>query len=395
MRQCAAAPVSRRGRKRCMDEPPILMQGRPRMPKLDSYLFREFAQSTFAALVVLMIVSLGGVFADVLGDIARGRVPAGLMLSQLGLMVLNYLPLILPLGLMLGLLLAVGRLYRDSEMPVLVATGVGPRRLLRPLMMLVVPVVGFIAACSLWLGPWANDYSQRMVAEGNRNLLLTGLEAGRFVELPGGGGVVYVGAMSGEGSALGRVFVYRQDSKRMDVTTARSGLLTVDGSERYLDLREGFRVEGPLADTLDFRMMRYQRNELRLPDAETRAAEDDPEYATTVALLGDPRAEARAQLHARIAPPLLALAFALLAVPLARSPPRQARYGRIALGFLAYVVGMNFMLLGTKWLADGKIPLSLGLWWLVLPLLGFGAWLYFTDGRVSVPRRRRGAEAAR
>ena len=29
------------------------------MPKLDSYLFREFAQTTFAALVVLMIVSLG------------------------------------------------------------------------------------------------------------------------------------------------------------------------------------------------------------------------------------------------------------------------------------------------------------------------------------------------
>ena len=43
------------------------------------------------------------------------------MLSQLGLQLLNYLPLILPLALMLGLLLAVGRLYRDSEMPVLTA----------------------------------------------------------------------------------------------------------------------------------------------------------------------------------------------------------------------------------------------------------------------------------
>ncbi|MEN1929563.1 LPS export ABC transporter permease LptF [Luteimonas sp. MJ250] len=365
------------------------------MPKLDSYLFREFAQSTFAALVVLMIVSLGGVFADVLGDIARGRVPAGLMLSQLGLQVLNYLPLILPLGLMLGLLLAVGRLYRDSEMPVLVATGVGPRRLLRPLMMLVLPVVAFIGACSLWLGPWANDYSQRMVAEGNRNLLLAGLEAGRFVELPGGSGVVYVGAMSGEGSALGRVFIYRQDEERMDVTTARNGRLAVDGAERYLDLGEGFRVEGPLAEGLDFRMMRYARNEMRLPDAETRSADEDPEYDSTIALLGDPRPEARAQLHSRIAPPLLALAFALLAVPLARSPPRQARYGRIALGFLAYVVGINLMLLGTKWLADGKIPLQLGLWWLVLPLLGFGTWLYFRDGHVGVPRRARGAGAAR
>ena len=59
------------------------------------------------ALVVLLIVSLGGVFADVLSDIARGRVPAGLMLAQLGLQVLNYLPLILPLGLMLGLMMAV------------------------------------------------------------------------------------------------------------------------------------------------------------------------------------------------------------------------------------------------------------------------------------------------
>lgn len=365
------------------------------MPKLDTYLFREFAQSTFAALVVLMIVSLGGVFADVLGDIARGRVPAGLMLSQLGLMVLNYLPLILPLGLMLGLLLAVGRLYRDSEMPVLVATGMGPLQLLRPLMLLVLPVVAAIAACSLWLGPWASDYSQRMVAEGNRNLLLAGLEAGRFVELPGGRGVVYVGAMSGEGSALGRVFVYRQDDERMDVTTARSGRLSVDGPERYLDLGEGFRVEGPLEEGLDYRMMRFARNELRLPDAETRAAEDDPEYASTLALLGDPRPEARAQLHARIAPPLLALAFALLAVPLARSPPRQARYGRIALGFLAYVVGMNLMMLGTKWLAGGQIPLALGLWWLVLPLLATGAWLYARDGRMSAPWRRGRPEAAR
>ena len=80
------------------------------MPKLDTYLFREFAQATFAALVVLMIVSLGGVFVDVLRNIVDGKVPAGLMLAQFGLQLLNYLPLILPLGLMLGLLLAVGRL---------------------------------------------------------------------------------------------------------------------------------------------------------------------------------------------------------------------------------------------------------------------------------------------
>jgi lipopolysaccharide export system permease protein len=357
------------------------------MPKLDTYLFREFAQATFAALVVLLVVSLGGVFADVLSDIARGRVPAGLMLSQLGLQLLRYLPLILPLGLMLGLLLAVGRLYRDSEMPILIASGVGPRRLLRPLLMLVLPVVAFIGACSLWLGPWAQDYSQRLIQAGQRTLLVSGLEAGRFVELPGGGGVVYANAMSDDGARLGRVFIHRMEEGRMDITTALTGTLNIEGTDRYLTLDDGFRVEGPADGGRDFRLMRYASNEVRLPDVDQVTDEDDPERLSTLALLGDPRPEARAQLHFRFAPPLLALAFALLAVPLARSPPRQARYGRITLGFLAYVVGMNLMLLGTDWVADGKLPAALGLWWLVLPLLGFGAWMYFSDGRMKRPAK--------
>lgn len=354
------------------------------MPKLDSYLFREFAQATFAALVVLMIVSLGGVFADVLGDIARGRVPAGLMLSQLGLQVVNYLPLILPLGLMLGLLLAVGRLYRDSEMPVIASSGIGPRRLLRPFFLLVAPVVGGIALCSLWLGPWANRYSQQLIEEGSRSLLVSGLEAGRFAELPGGGGVVYVGGMSSDGTHLSRIFVYRQDETRMDVTTSRSGALSIEGDgARFLTLDNGFRVEGPLGEGKDFRLMRYASNELRMPDGEKKVEDDDPEMMPTLALLGDGRPAAQAQLHRRLAPPLLALAFALMAVPLARSPPRQARYGRITLGFLAYIVGINLMLMGTDWLARGTIPVALGLWWLVLPLLAVGAWMYLGDGRIG------------
>ena len=115
------------------DEPPILDQVPDQacpeaksMPKLDRYLLSEFAQAIFATLVVLLIVTVGGAFTDVLQDIARGRVPAGLMLAQLGLVLIKWLPLILPLALMLGLMMGVGRLYRDSEMPVISSIGVGP-----------------------------------------------------------------------------------------------------------------------------------------------------------------------------------------------------------------------------------------------------------------------------
>ena len=359
------------------------------MLKLDRYLLRELTQATFAALIVLSIVSLGGVFTDVLGDIARGRVPAGLMLSQMGLQTIRYLPMILPLGLMIGLLLGFGRLYRDSEMPILTSIGVGPRRLLRPWAWLVLPMVGLIALCSLWLGPWAKRTSDEMIAAGNRNLLVAGLEAGRFTELPGGKGVVYVGSMSNDGTQLQRIFVYRQDKDRLDVTTATGGALKIeDGSQRFLELKDGFRVEGPLDAGRDYRLMRYASNELRMPMAKAEDGPRNPQGLPTLELFSDPRPQAGAQLHFRIAPPLLALAFALLAVPLARSSPRQTRYGRLLIGFLAYMFGMNLMLLGTDKLGSGALPMAAGLWWLLLPLLAISAWFYFSDGRVRRPGKR-------
>jgi len=353
------------------------------MPKLDRYLLREFTQSVFATLVVLGMVSVGALIGVVLDRIARGRVPASLLLSQLGLQLLSYLPMILPLALMIGLMLALGRMYRDSEMPVLSAVGVGPARLLRPLGYLLLPVIGIVAACSLWLGPWGMRVSNAMIERANRGLLVAGLEAGRFTAMPGGG-VVYVGAMSDDATQFSRMFVYREGDGRIDVTTATRGSLFFDGKrERYLKLEDGFRVEGPAAGGSDYRLMRYAGNELRLPDREETRARNDPELLPTSALLSDPRPEARAQLHRRIAPPLLALAFALLAVPLARSTPRQPRYGRVLLGFLAYLVSMNLMLLGSDWLATGRLPVAVGLWWLLLPLLALSAWLYMRDGRPS------------
>ena len=352
------------------------------MPTLDRYLFREFTQSFLATLIVLMVVSLGGVMADLLGNIADGRLPASLLVSQLGLQLLNYLPLVLPLALMLGLLLAFARLYRDAEMPVLTSVGVGPRRMLRPLLMRVLPVVALVGALSLWLGPWADRTSERMIEHANRSLVVAGLDAGKFTVLPNGS-VIYIGGISADGTRLQRVFVQRQEEGRVDVVTAQSGEMFFEGDrDRYMRLTDGFRVEGPLDQGMDYNLMRYAGNEFALPDRADVREETDPELLPTLALLDDPRADATAQLHARIAPPLLALAFAMMTLPLARSAPRQTRHGRILLGLLAYLVGTNLMFLGTQALSDGSVPAALGLWWLTLPLILFGTWLYLRDGRM-------------
>ena len=358
------------------------------MPKLDRYLLADFAQSILATLIVLLVVSLGGVLVDVLGEIADGGLPARLMLSQLGLQLLVYLPLVMPLALMLGLMLAVARLYRDSEMAVLNAVGVGPRRLLRPLLMVVLPVVAVVGACSLWLGPWAQRTGERMIEQANRSLIVAGLEPGRFTALPNGGGIVYIDGMSEDGRTLQGVFLQRERDGRVDVVTADSGSLEFEGErDRYLRLLDGHRLEGPLAQGLDFRLMRYASNEVALPERDEPRTDDDPELAPTLALFGDGRPDAAAELHRRLAPPLLALAFGLLTVPLARSSPRQQRYGRMLLGFLAYLVGLNMMFIGVRLLAEGDLPPAAGLWWLILPLLALAVWLYRRDGRLPRPRK--------
>jgi lipopolysaccharide export system permease protein len=230
-----------------------------------------------------------------------------------------------------------------------------------------------------------------MINEANRNLVVAGLEPGRFTGLADGG-VVFIGSMSSDGSHFRRVFIYRQSDDRLDVTTSDDGELAVDeNGHRFIVLNNGFEVEGPRAAGLDFNLMRYVRNEVQLPSGEAKYDPKSPEVLPTLALIGDRRPEAVAQLHNRIAPALLTLAFALLAVPLARSTPRQARYGRMLMGFLTYLVGMNLMLMGTKWLEDGRLAPQLGLWWLVLPLLAVATWLYFSDGRLRRPRARKAA----
>ncbi|HHW4678296.1 MAG TPA: LPS export ABC transporter permease LptF [Xylella sp.] len=360
------------------------------MPKLDRYLLSDFTQSFLATLVVLTLVGVGGVLVDILGSIANGRFPARLLLSQLGLQFITYLPLLLPLALMLGLLLSLGRLYRDSEMAVITAFGVGPARMLPSILGLVLPVVVVIGVCSLWLTPWANRSSNTLLEQANRSMIMAGLEAGTFTPMADGG-VVYLSSLSPDGARFGAVFMQSQKDRRIAVVTATHGemYLQEDG-KRYLRLRNGHRVEGPAEGAgLDYRLLTFARHDALLRDRSIVLDSHHPDILPTLHLIGDPRREAQAQLHSRLAPPLLALAFALLALPLSRSAPRQQRYGAVMLCFLVYMVGINLMIVGTQWIANGKVSPVWGLWWLTLPLLLVAGWSYARDGRMWWPRRSR------
>lgn len=371
---------------------PTVYQANPqRMLLIERHLLRQFAETVAAVAIVLLLVTLGALFMDLIAEIAKGKVPAGLLLSQLGLRSIRFLTLVLPLALFLGLLLAIGRMYAESEMAVLAGIGIGPQRLWKPLLYVSLPVLLLVAGASLWIAPASANKAKQMIEVANRSFLIAGLEPGRFVELPGKGGVLYVTDLSTDGTRFRELFVQRDVNGRLDIVTASEGSLQLMGeTQRYLRLRDGFRVEGAVGQR-DFRMMRFEKNDVRVPDRERNASGKDLSAHSTLALLSDGTPLARAELHWRMAMPLLVVALTLFALPLARSEPRQPQYGLVLFALLVYLVGMLLLLLGTGLIGNGKMAPWLGLWWVHLPMLLLAGWLFVRDGRL--PRQSAAARA--
>ena len=369
-----------------------------RLRIVDRYLLRELAANFLGATLILLLIVVGTAVADLLAKIARGRIPADLLFTLIALRSVDALTVLLPLAAFLGVLLAYGRLWRDSEMAVLQSSGVDLGGLGRPLILLVVPTMVLLGTISFWLAPAAVRLSQTLLEEANRSLIIAGLEPGRFIELPGKDGEIYVGEMSSDGTSFKRMFVENERQEkdtgktRIDVITATHGFLyhDADGVGRYLALQDGFRVEGKLGED-DYRLMRFARNDIKLPDNES----DDNDTAakrsapTRVLLRNADDPVMRAEIHWRLAAPLSVLVLALLALPLSKSSPREPRYARLLVAVLAWWVFNTGLGLGRSWISQGKLAPAFGFWWVYLPAIAIAAWLIWQSQRM--PRAKRSA----
>ena len=386
-----------------------MAQRNPRAPQwwrefrlriIDRYLLRELGANFLGATLILLLIVVGTAVADLLAKIARGRIPPDLLFTLIALRSVDALTVLMPLAVFLGVLLAYGRLWRDSEMAVLQSSGLDLGGLARPLALLIVPVMFALGTISFWLAPAAVRLSQTLMEEANRSLIIAGLEPGRFVELPGKDGVIYVGEMSADGTTFKRMFVESERAEkdtgktRIDVITATHGFLyhDADGNGRYLALEDGFRAEGKLAED-DYRLMRFARNDIKLPDSENDSNDTTVKRSapTRVLLRNADDPVMRAELHWRLAAPISALVLMLLALPLSKSSPREPRYARLLVAVLSWWVFNTGLGLGRSWISQGKLAPAFGFWWVYVPTIALAAWLIWRSQRMPRTRAVRSA----
>lgn len=326
---------------------------------------------------------IGMALGELLNDISGGRVPSGLLWTMIGLKMPDVLNTIVPLSIFIAIIWGLGRFYRDQEMAVMRSSGFRWQMMLRPLFNLLLPVSAALLLNGLFLMPLSASAVQQKLLDAFRNAAEWGLQTGTFHVLKGGDLVLYVESVEKDGRTLRNVFIQLREDEREQVWSSEKGYYWLDKQtgNRFLTLENGQVTEGG-AETLDFRIMRFSRNDLKLPEQEERVKEEAVETRPSSSILFSGSLEDAVEFRWRLAPAISAIILGLLAIPLSHSAPKEGRGGRALLGLLAYAVYANTLYMCRNWLLKGEMPLALGMWWVhVLVLLTALIWMR-QQGRV-------------
>jgi lipopolysaccharide export system permease protein len=330
---------------------------------LDRYILREVLVSWVSVSGVLLAILVTNQVARVLERAAESQYPRGVVIELIALGTVQNLSLILPVGLLLGIVLGLGRLYHDSEMSAAQACGAGSRPVLVPVLSFTAVLAVFLAVLSLQVSPAAAGRVLDLRREALRAGQFSPIAPGKFSTFGGGSTVVYAQGADADGT-LTRVFVQRSRGRQFEIALAQRAThaYSEGGDLQVITLYDGERYEG-IPGERRFRIVRFAENTIpvRLP-----ALSGGPialEGMPTGVLAASEDRKQRAEFHWRVALPIMAVVMALIAVPLARLRPRQGRYARVGFAVLIFFVYINLMIAGRTWIGKGITPEWLGLWW--------------------------------
>ncbi len=348
------------------------------MPSIiDRYLIREITLSLLATVLILLAIVLSHRLAGYLGKAANGLLARDAIFQLVGLQSLYFLVVLIPLAFLLGVMLTLGRLYRDHEMAALAACGYGPLLVYRAVFMLAVPLAVATAGLSLLLVPATMELQFELLAKARKEAEVSMFMPGTFREALDGQYVIYVGAL--DEKELKNVFIqhHEPDGDISIITGMRGRHQTNDDDIRHIVLDHGYRYRGQPGQR-DYEILSFKRALIRIDTTPPRQSWKHREAIPSLHLLASNQPIHVAEFHMRLNSPIGIVLIALWAPPLARVRPREGRYGRIVAAMLIYAIGFNLVGIGESWLSHGVVSTHIGLWWVhgLFLLLGLSLLLH-------------------
>ena len=354
---------------------------------LDRYILREIGTPTVALCGGLM-----GIFGCYMGvryleDSVQGQLPGSTVILLTLLRIAIALEVLLPTTLYLSVMIAFGRLYRDSEMTGLFACGIRMTRVLRPVFFVAI-TAGLLVACfSLYIRPWAWNQFFTLKARAVANFDMTRMKGGNFYEIEDGKTVIFADTVDNRTDQAQGVFMQTNRHGKMQIIYAQEGNQYPQEAteDPVVVLHNGRMYEFSEAEK-ECEILQFGTLEMPLVSKEGMPLEQRVKAVSTAQLMPSTDREEIAEIQWRLTAPFSTILLALLGVPLSRSSPRQGKYAKVPLGILVFAVYYNLSAITKKWVGQGVVGSIPGIWWIQLLL---AALLLVLLWQPPLPFRRR------
>jgi LPS export ABC transporter permease LptF/LPS export ABC transporter permease LptG len=344
---------------------------------VDRYICKELAAPFAIGLSIFTFLLLVDKIFDLTDLIINKGVPVHLVLLLLTYIMPAFLVLTIPMGFLLAILIAFGRLSADMEIVALKACGVSPLRLLQPVLAFGLLTTAVTAYLMIDAVPRANYAFKALLFQILQSQASVGIKERVFNDTFGNF-VIYVDEIAPDQVALRHVFVAderKPDEQRM--ITAQQGRLLSDEVNRRVTLRllDGAIHESSPQDLRKYRQVSFRLYDITLvlsnPLAEqANAPKGDREMTmtelrqnvATALKTGGNANPYLVELHKKYAIPAACLVFALLGVPLGIRAHRGGRWAAFVVVlpiFLFYFIALS---IGETLGDAGRLPPWLAMW---------------------------------
>ena len=329
---------------------------------INQYLFREVAQSWLAVTLILLVILVINQFAKILSDVSIGNNSGSVISELLFFSTVEYLTVLMPLSTFLAILLVFGRLYKESEMAAMMASGISPMSLYRPLWIPTIILAITVGVISSFVAPEARKNMNASNHAAMVNLGIESLQPGQFVTLRNG--AVLFSEKRLENNQLSNVFAQQELRNGVNVIVSKTAeiLDNPDNGGGALVFYNGYLYEGVPGD-LEFRILEFSEHRLPLLNPESNTDKIDLSLESFTSLIEKNTSESLAEIQWRISPAIALVILVILSIPLSKSSPRQGRFGGLVIGILIYMIYVNCLGAAKVWFEQGIIPEVYGLWW--------------------------------
>jgi lipopolysaccharide export system permease protein len=355
---------------------------------IDRYMARLIALPLFSTLIIAAMLLILDRMLRLFDFVATQGGPINVVWRMLANLLPEYLGLGIPIGLMLGILLAFRRLATTSELDVLRGVGMSYGRLLRVPYMYAIVLAGVNFAIVGYVQPQARFYYEQLRFELRTGALGASIKVGEFTHF-GSRMTLRIEESEDKGRRLSGIFVHQQSTPAAWVSvTARTGefLATDDPNTIIFRLTDGTLVHHePKFRTP--RVLTFTSHDLPIPLPKTESFRDRggrniewtlPELAK-LGKAGETeqlRNQSRAEFHFRLAEVASMFLLPLLALALGVPPKRSTSALGVFLAIVMIVTYHKINQYATDIGEQGRIDPLIALWVPFVIFAALTAWMY-------------------